>query len=83
MNYLDILRKRKSGEKTPTITKYRLSREQKELARQGICTKCGEKKAAKTSYICGDCQSDDTFEDIQKDIEALRRRLLRKSGEQV
>ncbi len=81
MSYLKILSARRKGEKSPTLKKSHFSAEQEAWAAQGICTKCGKEKAAKTSYICSVCQADDTIEGIQKDIEALRSNLLNESRE--
>ena len=76
MSYLKILKAHRKSEKAPTLTKADFSSEQKTRAAQGICIKCGQEKAAKSSYICTSCQDEDTMEDIQKDIEALRSRIL-------
>lgn len=76
MGYFSILRAQRKSGPAPTIKKTPMSEKQKQLAEQGICTNCAEHTAAKNSFICTDCQAQDTLEDIQKEIEDLRRQLL-------
>ena len=77
MSYSKFLKTQGKSGKPPTIKKTQLSNEQKTQAQKGICIKCGKKMAEKSSYVCTECQSEDTFEDIQNEIQDLRRRLLK------
>ena len=79
MSYFDILRAQRKSGKPPTIKKNPMSDKQKQLAEQGICIKCGAEIAAKNSFVCTGCQAEDTIEDIQKEIQELRRRILKKA----
>ena len=77
MSYSKFLKARGKSGKPPTIKKTQLSNEQKTQAQKGLCIKCGQNSAEKNSYVCMECQSEDTFEDIQNEIQALRQRLLK------
>ena len=77
MSYTKFLKARNKGGKPPTIEKQQMSIEEKTRAQKGICIKCGLNSSDKNSYVCMECQSTDTLEDIQHEIEALRRRLLK------
>ena len=77
MSYSKFLKAQGKSGKPPTINKTQLSNEQKIQAQKGICIKCGQNMAEKSSYVCTECQSEDTLEDIQNEIQALRRRLLK------
>ena len=80
MRYLKLLNaQRKSGEQ-PSMTSIRFSELQKQRAAQGQCIRCGTQKADRHSYICKDCQAEDTIEEIRDDISALRRKILKRSG---
>jgi len=76
MSYSKFLKAQGKTGKPPTIEKTRMSDEEKTLAQEGLCIKCGLNTAEKNSYVCMACQSEDTLEDIQNEIQALRRRLL-------
>ena len=77
MSYTKFLKARSKSGKPPTIEKKQMSVEGKARAQKGICIKCGLNRADKNSYVCMECRSSDTLEDIQHEIEALRRRLLK------
>ncbi len=77
MSYTKFLKARNKSGKPPTIEKKQMSFEEKERAQNGLCIKCGLNRADKNSYICMGCQSEETLEDIQHEIETLRRRLLK------
>ncbi len=77
MSYSKFLKAQGKSGKPPTIKKTQLSDEQKKQVQKGICIKCGQNMAEKSSYICTECRSEDTLEDIQNEIQALRRRLLK------
>lgn len=81
MSYLKILGARRKTKELPAMEKLRLSEQQKDLARKGICVKCAAAEAAKTSYLCDGCQSLDSIDDIRADIAALRRNILNKHGD--
>ena len=77
MSYTKFLKARSKSGMPPTIEKNQMSVEEKARVQKGICIKCGLNSADKNSYVCMDCQSADTLEDIQHEIAALRRRLLK------
>ena len=77
MSYTKFLKARSKSGKPPTIEKKQMSVEEKARAQKGICINCGLNRADENSFVCMECQSVDTLEDIQHDIEALRRRLLK------
>ena len=77
MSYSKFLKARGKSGKPPTIEKRKLSVDEKARAAEGLCIKCGLNPAEKSSYICTACQSEDTLEDIQNEIQAVRRRLLK------
>ncbi len=76
MSYSNFLRAQGKSGKPPTIEKTQMSVEEKERAQEGLCIKCGLSTAEKNSYVCMECQSEDTLEDIENEIQALRHRLL-------
>ena len=79
MSYLKLLNaQRKSGQQ-PRIKAMRFSELQKQRAAHGQCIRCGTHKADRHSYICKDCQAEDTIEEIRDDISALRRKILKRS----
>jgi hypothetical protein len=78
MSYLKILGARRKTKALPAMKKLHLSKQQKELARNGVCIKCEVTNAAKTSYLCDACQADDSIDDIRDQIDSLRRKLLYK-----
>jgi len=77
MSYTKFLKARNKSGKPPTIEKNQMSSEEEERAQNGLCIKCGLNRADKSSYVCMECQSEETLEDIQHEIETLRRRLLK------
>jgi hypothetical protein len=81
MSYLKLLSARRKTKDLPIMKALRLSEKQKALAGQGICIKCGEAEAAKSSYLCESCQADDSIEAIRDEIDALRRKLLGKPAQ--
>lgn len=76
MSYAKLLSARGKSGKPPTMEKTKMSADEKLRARKGVCIKCGLNAAGKSSYICPACQSEDSLDDIQNEIQALRRRLL-------
>ena len=77
MSYSKFLKAQGKSGKPPTIQKTEISTTEKKRAQKGLCIKCGMNTPEKNSYVCMECQSEDTFEDIQREIKALRRRLLK------
>lgn len=76
MSYLKLLNaRRKSGEQ-PSMKPVRMTKEQKGLADQGKCIRCGTHKATRNSYLCNPCHDKDTIEEIREDISALRQKIL-------
>lgn len=80
MGYLKLLHARRRSGQQPTMKPVRLTGAQKALAEKGLCIRCGERDADRSSYLCKDCQARDTIADIREDISALRRRMLGRSG---
>ena len=78
MSYLKILGARRKTKDLPAMKKLHLSKQQKELARNGVCIKCAAADAAKTSFLCDTCQAEESIEDIRDEIASLRRELLNK-----
>ena len=76
MSYSNFLKAQGKSGKPPTIEKVKMSVEEKARAAAGLCIKCGLKDAEQDNYVCIDCQSEHTLEDIQNEIQALRQRLL-------
>ena len=81
MSYLKILGARRKTRDLPAMAKLRLSEQQKALTRRGICIKCATAEAARTSYLCDDCQSLDSLEDIRNELGDLRRDILKKHSD--
>ncbi|RLD90097.1 MAG: hypothetical protein DRJ13_18325 [Bacteroidetes bacterium] len=77
MSYSKFLKAQGKSGKPPTIEKTEMSVEEKKRTQKGLCIKCGQNMAEKSSYVCTECQSEDTLEDIQNEIQALRQRLLK------
>lgn len=77
MSYSKFLKAQGKSGKPPTIEKTEMSMAEKKRAQKGLCIKCGLNRADKSSYVCMECQSEDTLEDIQDEVAALRRRLLK------
>jgi uncharacterized OB-fold protein len=77
MNYLNLLKARRQSGKIPTLEQRQWTTEQQMRITQGRCVQCGERPAGPDSYICIDCQANDTLEDIRGEIQALRKQLLR------
>lgn len=78
MNYLKLLNARRGSRRQPTMEPLQLTREQIKLADEGCCIDCGASNQGSNSYLCKDCQSKETMEDIRSEIAALRRKLLKK-----
>jgi len=76
MSYSKFLKAQGKTGKMPTVEKTEMSIAEEKRTQKGLCIKCGLNTAEKNSYVCKECQSEDTFEDIQNEIQALRRRIL-------
>jgi hypothetical protein len=64
------------------VKKHRRLLLHKALTRKGICIKYATADAARrTSYLCDDCQSLDSVENILNELEALRRGILKKRND--
>lgn len=74
MGYMDLMRAQRKSGKPPTPKPHRWSKAEKERMENGLCVKCGEKSAGDNSYLCQDCESLDTIDDIRKEIAAARRK---------
>lgn len=81
MSYLKILGAQRKTKDLPAMEKLRLSEQQKALTRKGICIRCATAEAARTSYLCDDCQSLDSIEDIRNELAVLRRDILKKQSD--
>ena len=78
MSYLKLFSARRKSGPPPTMVPTRLTAEQKKLADAGCCIQCGTANSGTDSYLCKNCQGQETIEDIRDEIAALRRRLLNK-----
>ena len=74
MGYMDILRAQRKSGKPPAVKPHQWSKAEKERMAEGLCVKCGENSAGDNSYLCQDCESQDTLDDIQKEVAAARRK---------
>ena len=74
MGYMDILRAQRKSGKPPVVKPHQWSKAEKERMAEGLCVKCGENRAGDNSYLCQDCESKDTLDDIQKEVAAARRK---------
>lgn len=81
MSYLKLLRARNKTKDLPAMKALQLSDTQQALAAQGVCIICAEAEAAKSSYLCMACQTDNGIEAIREEIDALRRKLLGKPAQ--
>lgn len=79
MRSLLKLTSRSKREKPPTLEPIRFNRAQKERREMDLCIACGERPPEHSSYICGQCASDTSLEDIQNEIGELRKRILNNS----
>ena len=80
MSYLKLISARRKSDQQPTMKPVRFTSAQTVLAGKGLCIQCGEHDAERSSYLCQDCQAKETIEDIRKEISALRREILGRSG---
>ena len=78
MNLLDILKAQRRSGKPPTIEGRRWRKEERDRMTKGICVVCGNLPAQASSYICTDCEGEDSIEDIHSEIQRLRARILGK-----
>lgn len=81
MSYLKILGARRRAKDLPAMETLRLTEQQKALTRKGICIKCATAQAARTSYLCDECQSLQSIDDIRNELAALRRDILRRRSD--
>ncbi len=80
MSYLKLLSAHRKSGRQPTMKAVRLSDAQKALAEQGLCIQCRNPNPDRNSYLCDDCQANETIENIRSEISNLRREILRRSG---
>jgi hypothetical protein len=76
MNLTDILKAKRQGGKVPTMEKIGRSGLQEQRAAQGLCIECGEHPTGATSYLCGHCEGRVSLEDVRKELDGTRRRVL-------
>lgn len=74
MGYMDLMRAQRQSGKPPEFKAHRWSKNEQERMQKGMCVKCGEKAAGKNSYLCQNCESLDTIDDIRKEVAAARRK---------
>ena len=74
MGYMDILRAQKKSGQPPAVKPHQWSKAEKERMAEGLCVKCGENPAGDNSYLCQDCESKETLDEIQKEVAAARRK---------
>ncbi|RJQ84141.1 MAG: hypothetical protein C4519_05475 [Desulfobacteraceae bacterium] len=81
MNYLSLLKARRKSAKVPSMEQRQWSAAQQMRIAQGLCVGCGERPSGAHSYLCAECQSGDTIEDIREELRALRNHLLHRKEE--
>ena len=74
MGYMDILRAQRKSGKPPEVKPHQWTKIEKERIEEGLCVKCGKTSAGTNSYLCQECESLDTIEDIRQEIAAARRK---------
>lgn len=74
MGYMDLMRAQRKSGKPPEVKPHRWSKKEQERMEQGQCVKCGDQSAGTNCYLCPDCESLDTLDDIRKEIAAARRK---------
>ncbi len=74
MGYMDILRAQRKSGKPPAVKPHQWTKNEKARIEKGLCVKCGENRAGSNSYLCQKCESQDTIDDIRKEIAAARRK---------
>ena len=72
MSYLKFMKARRKSGETPTMKARIWNKTQKDRIEEGVCVHCAEKPADKNSYLCSDCQSKETMDDIRQEIKAAR-----------
>ena len=78
MNLRNILRAQRKSGKPPTLKPRRWKAEERERLERGLCVQCGQNPAQASSYLCTDCEGENSIEDIRSEIDHLRQRILRK-----
>lgn len=78
MNLRNILRAQRKSGKPPTLQPRRWKAVERERLAQGLCVHCGQHPAQASSYLCEDCEGENSIEDIRSEIDHLRRRILGK-----
>jgi hypothetical protein len=81
MGYMDLMRARRKSGKAPSLEPHRRSKKESERIEAGLCVKCGQNSLSVNSYLCSECKSLDTIEDIRKEIAAARRNA--KNGQSI
>lgn len=74
MGYMDLMRAQRKSGKPPVVKTHRWSKKEQERMEHGICVRCGENSASENTYLCPECESLHTIEDIRKEIAAARRK---------
>lgn len=74
MGYMDLMRAQRKSGKPPDFKPHRWSKKEQERMEQGLCVNCGEEQAGENSYLCRNCESKDTLDDIRNEIAAARRK---------
>lgn len=75
-NYLDMLRIRRKAGKVETLSAESLSEQQRVWRDEGVCIECGRHPQAEKSLICSACAALVSMEDIRKDLESIRQKIL-------
>ncbi len=78
MNLRNILRAQRKSGKPPTLKPRRWNAKERERLEQGLCVQCGQNPTQPSSYLCADCEGEDSIEDIRSEIDHLRQRILGK-----
>jgi hypothetical protein len=76
MNYLDLLRASKGTGKVPSIERTRWREKERAWAEKGLCVKCGQQPAGKTSFLCPSCEGAISREEVLAEITSARRQIL-------
>ncbi|MDA8141687.1 MAG: hypothetical protein M0036_23835 [Desulfobacteraceae bacterium] len=76
MKYSDLLKARRKAGDTPTLKQRQWSDQEKAWRDAGRCIECGQAPPVDNSLICASCLAAQSLDDIQREIEALRRDIL-------
>jgi hypothetical protein len=77
MKYSDLIKVKNTKEKAPSLTPESLTPAQARLADEGKCIHCGVNSATKTSFLCHECEGNETLDSIKRDVQSLRNKIMK------